>query len=585
MNDVLSQGRGPRIASVVALAWVSAMLSACGDSGAPATGDRARAGAKRPNVIIIVADDLGYSDLGAFGSEIATPNLDRLAAEGRLLGNFHSTAWCATTRAEILTGVDHHLVGMGTLPDLNSFYSADEVYAGELNDHAPTLAQLLRDAGYHTYQAGKWHLGGGGPQAFGFEHSFSLAYSANSGANFAPGAGNSSSASQPYYEDGLEATVPDDFFSSDFFTQRIQQYVDRDRADGRPFFAYLAFQAVHFPIQVPDAYLDLYKGRYDAGYEVVRNARIARQKALGLIPLDFAPNPGDEAVMTRLGSPGVNTNLPWEALLPTDRQSEARIMEVFAGMVTNMDDNVGRLVAYLKRIGEYDNSFIVFLSDNGADGIGNMANGAVPARDLNNNLDNYGRPGSFIYRSTRWAEVGSAPFRLFKGFGAEGGISVPAILKLPQGRAQPISGAVSSLFDLAPTVLAVSGVPAPGATYAGKAIVPLEGVSLLPLLLGQSSVVHGDDTVFADEVNDIRYVRRGRWKMTRIVNYVVPPPAALLDHDWQLYDLETNRGETTDVRAAHPDIAAELLADWQAYVARTGAKTPNFPVIVTPINQ
>lgn len=542
----------------------------------------------RPNVIVILADDLGYSDLSAFGSEISTPNLDQLSREGRILSNLHTTPLCATTRAELLTGVDHHLVGMGTMPEMKQFYPTDaDNYAGVLNNNAPTVSELFRDAGYHTYMAGKWHVGGGGPPAFGFEQSFSLEYDKPEGSNFAPGAGNSSSSSHPYLENGKQATLPADFFSSDYFVDKLIQYVGNNRGDGRPFFAYLAFQAVHFPLQAPDKYLDLYKGKYDAGYEVIRNARIQRQKDLGLIPQDFKVNPGDEALMLRYGQPGVALNQPWGTLLPADQKSEARIMEVFAGMLTNLDDNVGRLIAYLKQIGEYDNTVIVFLSDNGADGTGTSPVGdPSKGSDINNDVSNYGRPGSYIFRSTRWGEVGTAPFRLFKAFTAEGGIVVPAIVRVPgNSRIASASAAWTSVRDIVPTVLAAASIKEPGNQYQGRIIAPLEGYSLLPVLNGQRGEVRDANVVLTDEVNDIRVVRRGSWKLTRFVNYLVPPAALLLSHDWQLFDMSSDRGETADVAAQHPDVVADLINEWKAYVTRVGVVQPTIPPILTPIDQ
>jgi len=588
MNKLRGSGRALRGGALAA----ALLLQGCGSSSPAATAaDGGKSGgAARPNVLVILADDLGYADLSAFGSEINTPNIDRLAREGRILTNFHATPLCATSRAELLTGADHHLVGVGTLPESNSFYPPnDETYKGELDGKARTVAQLLHDAGYHTYMAGKWHLGGGGPVKWGFEQSFSMDYTSAFGSNYAATAARSESAARTYYENGAPAPLPDDFFSSDYFVNKLQSYIGADHGDGKPFFAYLAFQAVHFPLQVPDAYLGLYKGKYDAGYQAVRDARIARQKALGIVPPDLNPNPGDEAVMLRFGQPGVLTNTAWDQLSASDQQSEARIMEVFAGMLTNLDDDVGKLFAYLKQIGEYDNTLIVFVSDNGADGMGY---GFIPYvdtagnTDIDNSLANYGRPGSFIFRSTRWAEAGNAPLRLFKAFTAEGGISVPAIVRLPgQGAGQAPSAALASLLDVAPTILAAAGVADPGAQYQGHAVAPLEGLSLLPVLSGQRSQIHGQDDVIVDEVNDIRYVRKGPWKMTRVVNYMLPSAALLIDHDWQLYNMDTDRGETTDVAALHPDIVAELTADWVAYVKRVGVEQPILPPLLTPIDQ
>lgn len=543
-----------------------------------------------PNVLIILADDLGYSDLGAFGSEISTPNLDQLAAEGKILTNFHTTPLCATSRADLITGADHHLVGMGTLPESTIFYPDDIGYDGDLNQNARTLAQLLHDNGYHTYMAGKWHLGKSGPWSWGFEQSFTLQPEKAFGSNFAPTAnGGNNPGGVPYFENGVQTTVPDDFFSSDYFTGKIEQYIGQDHGDGKPFFAYLAFQATHFPIQAPDSYLNRYAGVYDGGYESLRNARIARQKQLGLIPQDFNPNPGDEAVMIRFGQPGVLFNKSWNLLTAAQKQSEARQQEVFAAMLTNLDDNVGKLLAYLRQIGEYDNTLILFTSDNGADGMGY---GFIPYidskgnKDMNNALDNYGRPGSFLFRSTRWAEASTAPFRLFKGFTAEGGLSVPAIIRLPnQTQGQPPSAALASLLDVAPTILAQAGIPDPGSQYQGHPVAPFEGVSMLPVLLGQTTQIHSDDEVFADEVNDIRYVRQGPWKMTRVVNYLLPSSAAFIDHNWQLYNLDSDRGETTDVSALNPDVMLNLTTQWQNYVQRVNVAQPAFPPISTPINE
>ncbi|HVT35502.1 MAG TPA: sulfatase-like hydrolase/transferase, partial [Nevskiaceae bacterium] len=404
-------------------------------------------------------------------------------------------------------------------------------------------------------------------------------------------AGHPESAARDHYDNGTLVTPPDDFYSTDYYTGKLIDYIGHDRGDGRPFFAYLAFQAVHFPLQVPDAYLDLYKGKYDAGYAVIRAARIAKQKELGIIPQDFQESPGDEATMIRFGQPGVLLNDPWEKLSASDQQSEARVMEIFAGMLSNVDDNVGKLIDYLKQAGVYDNTLIVFVSDNGADGMGY---GFIPYTDtedptsvagIDNSLANYGRPSSFVFRSTRWAEVGTAPFRLFKGFTAEGGIGVPAIVHLPGANPGAGNAVLSGLKDVVPTVLELAGVADTGAQYGGHAVAAIEGRSLMPALSGSDAQVHADAEVFADEVNDIRYVRRGPWKMTRVVNYMVPSAAEFIDHDWQLYNLDTDRGETTDVSAANPDIVAELKADWAAYVTRVNAVNPVLPPIVTPMDQ
>jgi len=555
------------------------LLAACGSSSTPGPA------AGRPDIVVILADDLGYSDIGAFGSEIRTPSLDALAREGQVLGNFHVTQLCSTTRANLLTGADHHLVGVGSLVDLQLPYQNGKPgYEGGFNDKARTFAQLLRDAGYHTYMAGKWHLGMQGPEHWGFERSFALDGLLGYANNFGPVAGKENSADPVVFEDGQPAAIPPGKFSTDHYVDKLIEYVDAQRRDGKPFLVYLPVQAPHWPVQAPDDYLERYRGAYDAGYAVIRDARIARQKALGLIPQDFQAHPGSPAGTLSYGVPGPIIHRPWELLLPQERRQEARNMEVFAGMVENLDHNVGRLLAYLKRIGRHDNTLVVFLSDNGADGNGYPT---PPSGFLDNSLENYGRQGSFLYRSVGWGEVGSAPFRQFKGFTAEGGISSPTLLKLPRERnGNRQVHALASALDLAPTILALAGIGDPGTQYAGREVAPLEGRSLLPLLRGEAAAAHAADTAFAGEVYNHRYVRRGPWKITR--TDALPFAGGLLaDQDWLLFNVEQDRGETTVLARRgvgsiglpapadeYREIFDGLLADWDAYVERVGVALP-----------
>lgn len=611
MIQLSVQGQAvPRRVAAIAVTGLM-LLAGCGQSSPATTSATASNGhgsvAGKPNVVIILADDVGYSDISAFGSEIQTPNLDAIARDGQLLTNFHTTPICATTRVELLTGADHHMVGMGEMGSMKLLYLGvdNPNYAAQLDSRGLSIAQMLKDGGYHTYMAGKWGIGGVGPQGEGFEHSFSLDKDADYASNFAPPDGYTPGAAfnppyamyQPHTEDGKPATnLPADYFSSDYYTTKLIDYIGKDHGDGKPFFAYLPFQATHFPLQAPAQYLDCvkgapkcYKGVYDVGYDAIRNARIQRLKDLGIIPQDFKPNPGDEVTMTRFGQPGVLTNQSWDSLSASDKQSEARLMEVYAAMLTDMDDNVGRLIAYLKSIGEYDNTMIMFLSDNGADGMGY---GFIPFVDSNGNTDidnslaNYGRQGSFIFRSTRWAEVGTAPFRLFKSFPAEGGNSVPAIVHMPHQRSLPPSGAYANLMDLAPTILALAGVQPPSSNqYEGRTISPIEGISMLPVLEGRASAVHPADEVFADELAGNRFVRKGPWKMTRIPNYFFPAAALLLPRQWQLYNIDTDRGETDDVAAQYPEKVQELTQDWQQYAARVDATNPTIVPQLIPITQ
>jgi arylsulfatase len=555
-------------------------LAACGsDSPAPPA---------RPNILMILVDDLGYSDIGSFGGEISTPNLDALAASGRLMTNYHTGATCSPTRAMLMSGTDHHLAGLGSMAEATAslvlnrvapygagntygFDSLPAGYEGYLNDRSLSMAQLLRDAGYHTYMAGKWHLAsmpsaaplasGGSPWVFrpasfpnakGFERSY--AQLQGGGSHFAPVPGRPTVADlgSVHQEDGQTVALPPDFYSSTTYTDKLIAYIDSNKADGKPFFAYAAYTAPHWPLQAPDADIAKYAGKYDEGYEVVRARRLARQKALGLVPADFNANPGLD---------GVTGRPRWSSLTAAQRATEARKMEVYAAMVDNLDRNIGRLVQHLKDIGAYDNTLIVFTSDNGAEGAASQfPNNA----NVDNSLANIGRPLSNVTYGERWAEVSATPFRLWKGFATEGGVSAPMIVRMPRqtaGRA-PLND-LTHVKDLLPTFMAAAGIPDPGASYQGKAVNPITGLSLLARLEGQASADPRLGQVLADELFGGRYVIRDQWKMVS-----VNPPFG--DNSWALYDLRSDRGETRNLIAEQPDVALRLGQDYEAWAKRAG---------------
>jgi arylsulfatase A-like enzyme len=592
-------------------AWTLAMgalaLVAC-NSGSDSPSDeagegRARIAAahqQRPNILVIVADDLGYSDLGAFGGEIATPHLDALAGEGRVLTNYQVGAFCSPTRAMLMSGADHHRVGLGTLAEITTTLIAaknapfgvdfgyDNVpagYVGHLNDNALSMAELLRDAGYHTYMAGKWHLAyefatptparpaalrfrpAAYPQAKGFERSYALLNGA--GAHFAPRPGKPTRYdATTYTEDDVAfpaSALPADFFSTKTFTDKLIAYIDSNRADGKPFFAYAAYTAPHWPLQAPDADIAAQRGKYDEGYEVIRERRIQRMKALGIVPAGFVDNPGLASV-----AQGGLGKKRWAELSTDEKAVQARAMEVYAAMVSNMDAHIGRLIQHLKDTGAYDNTLIFFMSDNGADD-GSAMFPADPWAD--NSLANIGRVGSTVSYGERWAEVGSAPFRLWKSHaGAEGATSAPAVVKMPrQPKGQSPIAALVHVTDLLPTVLDLAAIPLPGSQYAGRSVHPATGVSLRTELQKYGTVkqVRPAGSVFAGELLGMRYVTKDNWK----ISLVIPPgeePASFADVPWRLFDLATDRGETLDLAASRPEKVAELLAEWDAYVANNG---------------
>jgi arylsulfatase len=523
----------------------------------------------RPNILLIVADDLGYSDLGAFGGEISTPNLDQLAASGLQLTSMYAAPTCSPTRAMLMSGTDNHLAGLGTMGEaLQPFQRGKPGYEGYLNQQSHSIAQLLKDGGYSTSMVGKWHLGlepEQGPDRRGFQRSFSMLEGGAS--HFKPATLNPSKVEQANYrENGQAVELPEDFYSTDFYTDKLITYLQSSHKSGQPFFAYAAYTSPHWPLHAPDAYLDKYRGRYDQGYEAVRQARIERMKRLGLIADDF------QSATPLPAAPGLPT---WEQLSPEQRKVEARKMEIYAAMVDNLDHNIGRLLDHLRQSGQLDNTLVVFMSDNGAAGEAHAQ--FFPAGpNTDNSYENLGRRGSQIDYGARWAEVSAAPFRLFKGTTAEGGISVPAIVQLPKSmQRQGLETGIARVDDLAPTFLALAGVADPGDSYAGQAKHPITGKAMLPMLSGQASA-HGQQGVLAGELFGNLYYREGNLKLL-----AMRPQGGFADAPqplrWQLFDLATDRGERNDLAASQADTLARLKQAWQGYAKQVGVVVPPMP--------
>ena len=383
--------------SICLLCALIAILEVCGCAGP------GKDVAARPNFLLIVADDLGYTDLGVFGGEIGTPNLDALARSGMTLTHFHVAATCSPTRAMLLSGADNHVAGLGTM---TGDHVGDQLgkpgYETYLNFRVASLAEVLQDAGYHTYMTGKWHLGVEdhlGPAARGFEESFALLN--GGGGHFSNMGLFSADRPAQYREDGLDVELPEDFYSSRYYARKMIEYIDRPRAADEPFLAYLAFTAPHWPLQAPESSIAGFRGRYDQGYDALHAARLARQQEFGLLPPNIQSSP-------RLpGEPA------WDELSAKQQRIEARKMEIYAAMVHDLDHYVGEVVAHLKRIGEYDNTFILFLSDNGAEG--HSVQDVWPnLRDwvkqcCNNQYENMGRGDSYLDYGPNWARIGPAP--------------------------------------------------------------------------------------------------------------------------------------------------------------------------------
>jgi arylsulfatase len=474
----------------------------------------------------------------------------------------------------LLTGVDNHIAGFGNprrrLAPNQEGHPGTE---GRLNDRVVTVASLLRDAGYHTYMAGKWELGEDPesvPSARGFERSFVLHDGAASHwddmESAIPGRDRAR-----YTENGRDVSaLPADYFSTEYFTDFIMDRIDADRGDGRPFFAYLAYQAPHGPLAVPDDWRDRYADRYEKGYDAIRAARLLRMKQKDLVKEDVRPYPG------------IPTIPAWGDLSEDQKRAQARKMELYAAMVENLDFHLGRLIDHLREIGEYRETLIVVLSDNGAEP-GDRGPAGMDARNRewyarhfpDSDFENWGRKGSFSEYGPAWAQVGMVPFRLFKGTHAEGGIRSPLIASGPGvvGRGK-ISRKLLHVMDLTPTFLELANVAHPR-EYGGRAVAPLQGMSLVPLLAGGRHAGRRPHEWLGFEFAGDRAVRRGPWKLVWM-----PPPFGL--GKWRLYRLDRDPTELFDRSDRNPDEKRALLALWEEYARASGVVLPVTPQKSSP---
>ncbi len=507
--------------------------------------------ADQPNILLVMADDMGYSDLGAFGGEIQTPNLDALAQRGLRLTNFHAMPLCAPTRSELLTGTDAHIAGEGWMGGGPPVTQGKPGYQDYLNTDVASVAELLHAGGYYTVMAGKWHLGVPipyTPAGRGFEHSFALLGGA--WLHFAP---NAATPANPlvddtkFEEDGQYVKVPADFYSSDFYAQKIIQYLGAQKAagDARPFFAYLPFTAPHWPLQAPADIRNKYAGVYDDGPEKLREQRLAQQVALGLL----TPAQAADAHKLQFGT-------PWNQLSLAEKAVSARKMEVYAAMVDRMDTDLGRVVRYLKGTGQLENTVVIFLADNGAEGSDFTTKIGA---GFDNSYSNIGRVNSFTQYGIYWAQAATAPHKLEKEYTAEGGIHTPAFVTWGSfARQGGISNAYLDVKDITPTILNLAGIGHP-ATFGGHPIAPLEGQSWLPFLNRQAEAVHSSEEVLGWEQWGQRAVRIGNLKGV----YEAEPN--LHQPHWQVFDLAADPGENTDVGLGHPEkvqLVRDLWADW-----------------------
>ncbi len=527
---------------------------------------------RRPNIVVILGDDMGFSDLGSFGSEIKTPNLDSLAQGGVRFTNFYTHASCSPTRSMLLSGVDTHLNGLGNMDEWTAPNQMGvDGYEGVLNDRVVTLPQLLKDAGYHTYMVGKWHLGKQPsqiPAARGFERDFTLL----DGMASYWGDGWNFSAASPrsvYTEDGRYLRrLPDDFYATTTYTDKLIKFIDDNHDDGKPFFAYVSHQAPHEPYHLPKEWRNRHVGEYDKGWDALRQERLKRQIELGIMPAGtqlaermwFLPDP--------------------VVLAPAARALLGRKMELYAGLVENLDFHIGKLIDHLKQIGEYENTVFIVFGDNGAEGndLYEMIAGSPGSRDYlfaamhwsQNHPNAWGDPGSWLAYGPMWAQVSMTPFSQYKALMAEGGIRNALIVSGPI--VQRPKGSINQqglmhVADIMPTLLEVAGTSYPE-TYAGKETLPAFGKSWGAVLAGRAESPRTDQDVLAWEVFGNRALRQGNWKL----RWEIRP---LGTGEWELFDLAADPGELHDLAAGRPEKVQEMLALWEAYVRQNNVILPN----------
>jgi arylsulfatase len=518
-----------------------------------ATGSEAQRTAPAPNIIVILTDDEGYSDWGCFGSEVPTPNIDALAAGGLKFTSFHNTPKCSPSRAALLTGAYPHQAGLGALEQV--YIPGSKGIQGRLLDRVATFAELLKGSGYFTGMAGKWHLGisrGVGPWQRGFDRSCA----SPQGRMYYPDQTMMPAVDQDIYLDGKYYTVDSpevgkgEWYSADLFVEYIIRYAREAKEKGKPFALYLPFVNSHPQIKAPQEDIDRFRGKYKAGWDAIREARFQRQKSLGIF------GPGQKL------SPREPNTYNWNKLTPEQQDQFDHMMAIYAATVACMDRAVGTLVEALKSMGEFDNTLILLMSDNGANAEagpdGELEAQELPGPDGKPVAQRLGGPHSVVEVGMEWATLSNTPFRYFKNFTYEGGISTPLIAHWPRGINPSLNGTfvreTSHLIDVVPTLLELTGTRYP-ATYNGHELVPLQGRSFAPSFRGQP--LRRSDSLYWEYVGN-RAMNDGRWKL--VANYQEP---------WELYDLQNDRSETQNLAASQPDRVRSMAAQWDAWAARS----------------
>lgn len=496
---------------------------------------------ERPNIIVIMTDDMGYSDLGCYGGEIETPNLDRLAKGGVRFSQFYNTSRCSPTRSSLMSGLYSHQAGMGLLTSDEG--AENPGFRGRLMERCVTIAEVLRPKGYHNIITGKWHMGDAKEEWLPLARGFDRFYGCPQGGGFyfRP----SSWKQERFIVRGNEVIYdkdtdpPEGWYTTDVFTDEGIKYVEEAVEAKKPFFWYLAHNAPHFPLQAKPEDIGKYRGKYMKGWDEIRKERYRRLLEIGLIDKSWRLSPRGEGIPA------------WDSLSDKEKDIQDERMAIYAGMVDCIDQNVGKIVTALKRLGVYDNTLILFLHDNGGQ--------SGPAlMGSNNGKGSAGTARSEVYYGRCWANVSDTPFRMYKNYVHEGGISTPLIAHWPEGidagMRGKIAGEPTHLIDLMSTFVEISGARYPG-TFKGHEIIPMEGNSLVPILEGKP-FKRGNPIFFEHSGN--RGLREGKWKLV-----------ALKGKGWELYDMESDRTELNDIAAKMPQKVIEMSAEYDAWAKRS----------------
>ena len=500
---------------------------------------------ERPNIVIIMVDDMGFSDIGCYGGEVNTPNLDRLAESGLRFKQFYNTGRCCPTRASLLTGLHPHQAGIGHMTETPPVPSplSDDPYQGYLNNRCVTLAQVLRGAGYHTLMTGKWHVGYHRRETWPLQRGFDRFYGILSGAcdYFRPSGQRGLTNGNDPVEPGV------DFYCTDTFTDRACAFIDQARASDseKPFFLYLAYNAPHWPLEAKPQDLAKYEGKYRAGWDKLGTDRLKRQIAMGLIDSSWTPAPHEGPA--------------WEPLSDEQKFISDLRMAAYAACIDSIDQNIGKLIAKLKAIEQYENTILFFLTDNGACAEFSVF-GSGTEEEIRDHTKTNG--GAAPQCGRAWANLSNTPFRLYKHFVHEGGMSSPLVVHWPAGIPKAKWGTFIENFgylpDFMPTCLELAGAEYPR-EFEGKSITAHSGKSLVPLIQGSDSPIHTEPVFWEHEGN--RALRDGKWKLVWAK-----------DGPWELYDLVKDRTEMHDLVKEMPHRAATMQRTWESWARRTGVQ-------------